>query len=143
MNMLRWTPDQLKEYRKRQSRSQANAEARQHQEDQPRTKYRNKKTQIGGRMFDSKLEAARYCELKRLQEGGIISGLQCQVPYKLEVNGNLVCTYRADFVYLDIDKRRVVEDAKGVRTKEYILKRKLMKAILGIEIQEYRRPRHA
>ena len=143
MNMLRWSTDQLWEYWQRQSRAQANAEARQHHEDQPRAKYRNKKTQIDGRTFDSKLEASRYCELKRLQAGGIISGLQCQVPFKLEVNGALVCTYRADFVYLDIDNRRVVDDSKGMRTKANVLNRKLMKEVLGIDIQEYRRQRHA
>lgn len=139
MSMLHWSTDQLKEYQQRQSRAQANSEARQHIADQPRTKYRNKKTQIDGRVFDSKLEASRYCDLKRLAEGGIIRDLKCQVPFEIVVNGLPICKYVADFVYLDIDGRRVVEDAKGIRTREYQFKRKLMRAVHGIEIQEFRR----
>ena len=138
--MLRWSDDQLREYHsKRQGRAEAHAEARQHQKEVKRPKYNNRKTSIDGRTFDSKLEAARYVELKRLQEGGIISGLQCQVPFALEINGNLICKYVCDFRYVDIDGRTVTEDAKGMRTREYTLKKKLMKAIHGIEIREFRK----
>ena len=45
-------------------------------------------------------------------------------------------TYIADFVYMDKDGQQVVEDTKGVRTKEYIIKRKLMLHRYGIRIQE-------
>lgn len=92
---------------------------------------------IDGRTFDSKLEASRYVELKRLQEGGIISGLQCQVPFALEINGNLICKYICDFRYVDIDGKMVTEDAKGDRTRVYAIKKKLMKALHGIEILEF------
>jgi hypothetical protein len=34
------------------------------------------------------------------------------------------------------DGEVVVEDVKGMKTKEYIIKRKLMKYILGIEVVE-------
>jgi len=138
--MLRWSEEQLREHHaKRQGRTEAMAEAKAHQTDAPRAKYRNKKTTIGDRVFDSKLEAARFVSLKRLQESKIISGLQCQVPFILEVNGLLVCKYVADFVYLDVAGCRVVEDAKGVRTRDYILKKKLMKAVHGIDVVEFRR----
>ena len=138
MQALRWSIDQLKEYRQRQSRSQANDEVKSKADTQI-AKYRNKKTQVDGVTFDSKLEAYRYCELKRLQDGDVIKDLMCQVPYRLEINGCLICKYIADFVYVDIDNHWVIEDVKGMRTREYQIKRKLMKAILGIEIQEYRR----
>jgi hypothetical protein len=46
-----------------------------------------------------------------------------------------VCTYRADFTYLE-DGRLVVEDAKGWRTEMYLLKRKWLKAEYGIEVRE-------
>ena len=138
--MLRWSEEQLREHHaKRQGMAEAMAEAKSHQADKPRAKYRNKKTTVGDRVFDSKLEAGRFVSLKRLQESNLISGLQCQVSFSIEVNGLLVCKYVADFVYLDIDGRRVVEDAKGVRTRDYILKKKLMKAVHGIEIIEFRR----
>ena len=136
--MLRWSDDQLREYHsKRQGRAEANAEARQHQKEVKRPKYNNKKVSIDGRTFDSKLEASRYVELKRLQEGGIISGLQCQVPFALEINGNLICKYICDFRYVDIDGKMVTEDAKGDRTRVYAIKKKLMKALHGIEILEF------
>ena len=140
MGMLRWSTDELREYhQKRQGRSDAQSEARQHQKEEKRPKYNNKKVSIDGRTFDSKLEASRYVQLKRLEEGGVITGLQCQVPFALEINGHLICKYIADFAYVDIDKHRVIEDAKGMRTREYQLKRKLMRAIHGIDVIEYRR----
>lgn len=47
------------------------------------------------------------------------------------------CSYVADFVYWDLENNcMVVEDAKGMRTKEYIIKRKLMLHIYGIRIKE-------
>lgn len=138
--MLRWTEDQLREHHaKRQTRDEAKQEARQHQADAKRPKYRNKKTTVGGRVFDSKAEAARFVELTRQQEAGLIFGLQCQVPFALEVNRQLICKYVADFVYINADGSRVVEDVKGVRTRDYAIKAKLMKAIHGIAIKEVRK----
>ena len=140
--MLRWTEEQLREHHaKRQTRAEAKQEAKQHQAEPKRPKYRNKKTAIGGRVFDSKAEAARFVELTRQQEAGLIFGLQCQVPFTLEVNGQLVCKYIADFVYINEHGSRVVEDAKGVRTRDYVIKAKLMKAIHGITVKEVRKTR--
>lgn len=44
------------------------------------------------------------------------------------------CSYRADFKYTE-DGKTVVEDVKGFRTKEYILKRKMMLWKYGIRIR--------
>lgn len=44
--------------------------------------------------------------------------------------------YIADFVYKDKEGNEVVEDTKGMRTKEYLLKKKMMRALLGIQIKE-------
>lgn len=93
-------------------------------------------------------ERKRGAELELLQSYGIISDLQKQVPYELipahyeVVNGKRkcierACTYKADFVYYDIEnKQLVVEDSKGFRTKDYIIKRKLMLHVHGIKIKE-------
>ena len=144
ITMLRWSDEQLAAYQKlRQSRSEANREAKDHQPDTPRAKYRNKKTTVNGKKFDSKLEAGRYVQLVRLQEGGVISNLKCQVRFALEINNNLICHYVADFTYRDAEFKEVVEDAKGYDTKDYVLKKKLMRAIHGIDIQEYRREKRA
>jgi len=46
------------------------------------------------------------------------------------------CSYYADFDYIEKDGTHVVEDVKGMKTKEYIIKRKLMLYIHGIRIRE-------
>lgn len=128
-----------------------------------RTKYKAKKTEVDGITFDSMKEAKRYQELKILEAAGQIKDLRLQVPYELipairepdtigkrggKIKGKLIeraVIYRADFVYLekldipfsDQEKwEEVVEDVKGMRTKEYILKRKLMLYRYGIRIRE-------
>lgn len=102
-------------------------------------KYNAKKTTVDGIVFDSAWEAKRYSTLKVLEKSGDIQDLELQVAFVLEVNGVKVCTYKADFVYQQ-NGAQVVEDAKGVKTPEYNLKKKLMKAIHGIEIKETYRP---
>jgi len=106
------------------------------------SKFGNIPTRIDGRLFHSKIEAARYSELKALQAGGIITDLECQPKFSLDVDGCHVCTYVGDFKYTDSESGRlVVEDVKGVLTREYQIKAKLMLAIHGIEVQEIRRVR--
>lgn len=108
------------------------------------TKYRSKKTIVDGITFDSKLEARRYQELKLMERAGEISGLQLQVKYVLipsqKLNNKVVeraVTYVADFVYtLKSSGESVVEDTKGMKTKEYIIKRKLMLYVHGIRVKE-------
>lgn len=117
-------------------------------------KYRNKKVCVNGITFDSKLEAKRYQELEVQQTLGKISNLQRQVKYVLVPaqyepdtvgsrggihKGKIIereCSYIADFVYTDIDGHTVVEDTKGFKTPEYIVKRKLMLERYGIRIRE-------
>ena len=106
------------------------------------SKYRNKKWELDGQTFDSQHEARRYQELRYLLRAGIISNLQRQVPYELipsqKRDGKVVerpVKYIADFVYTE-NGEEVVEDAKGVRTKEYIIKRKLMLWQYGIRVKE-------
>ena len=105
-------------------------------------KYRSKKTTIDGITFDSKKEAARYQELKLLESSREIEDLQTQVKFVLipaqRIKGKVVerqCTYKADFVY-KANGETIVEDTKGFRTKDYIIKRKLMLQVHGIRIRE-------
>ena len=108
------------------------------------TKYNNKKITVDGQKFDSKKEASRYRELRLLEKEGVIKDLRMQVKFTLipsqrdEATGKVVereCSYKADFVYEE-DGKTVVEDVKGFRTKEYIIKRKLMLYQYGIRIRE-------
>ena len=123
-----------------------------------RAKYGNRKAVIDGITFDSKKEAQRYTELKLLEKAGKITGLQLQrefelIPEQREKTDHIYtkgpnkgkfkpgkllerkCSYIADFVYWD-GFGMVVEDTKGMRTKDYIIKRKLMLRIYGIRIKE-------
>lgn len=95
------------------------------------SKYRNKK--VDG--FDSMGERDRYNELKLLESAGKIQKLERQVAFQLIVNDILICKYVADFRYVE-NGSVTIEDFKGVLTKEYIIKRKLMLACHGITIRE-------
>ena len=123
------------------------------------SKYRAKKTEVDGIMFDSKKEAQRYQKLKLMEKAGVISNLNRQVKYELVpaqyINGKLVeraVTYTSDFEYDELIKARqrtvmvydgasvigkhIVEDVKGVQTDVYKIKRKLMLHKFGIRIRE-------
>lgn len=111
-------------------------------------KYGNRKVTIDGITFDSKREMKRYCELKLLEKAGGISGLELQPEFELipaqYIDGKCVeraVKYKADFVYqIPVHQtagyETIVEDAKGMRTKDYIIKRKLMLYVHDIRISE-------
>jgi hypothetical protein len=99
------------------------------------SKFGAKKTVRDGILFHSKREADRYVDLQLLQRSGIITGLELQVKFSLDVNGVHIANYFADFRYREKGKT-VVEDSKGFRTDVYGIKKKLMKACYGIEILE-------
>ena len=98
-------------------------------------KFNARRTVVDNITFDSKKEALRYMELKILAKTGHISKLELQPEYPMIVNGRKVCSYRADFRYVENGKT-VVEDCKGVRTPVYAIKRKLLFACYGIKVCE-------
>ena len=109
------------------------------------SKYGARKVTFDGKTFDSQKEAQRYAELRYMQMGKLISGLDCQVKYELipnqkDENGKVIeraVSYIADFVYTDLKTgEQIVEDTKGHKTKDYIIKRKLMLYVHGIRIRE-------
>lgn len=109
------------------------------------SKYNSKKTVVDGQTFDSKKEANRYQELLLLEKAGVIKNLSRQVKFVLipsqrDENGKVVereCSYKADFTYEEEGGiKTVVEDVKGYRTKDYIIKRKLLLYQYGIRIRE-------
>lgn len=118
-----------------------------------KSKYHNRKITRDGVTFDSRKEFRRYEELQLLQQAGEIANLRRQVkfvliptqrePSKIGTRGGVKkgkllereCAYIADFVYIQNGKT-VVEDTKGVRTKDYVIKRKLMLYTQGIRIRE-------
>lgn len=100
------------------------------------SKYNNKKTIINGISFHSKKEGLRYIELKQLLKSKKIFDLELQQKYDIIINNEKVCSYIADFKYKDKNGNTITEDVKGFKTAIYRLKKKLMKAVLGIEILE-------
>lgn len=105
-------------------------------------KYHNRKVTRDGETFDSVKEYRRFCELRLLERAGAVTDLRRQVKFELipaqRIDGKVVeraCSYVADFVYQE-NGQQVVEDAKGMRTQEYRLKRKLMLWVHGIRIRE-------
>ena len=121
-------------------------------------KYSNKKVTVDAETFDSKKECRRYFELQLLQKAGRIKNLERQVKYvlipaqyvnferfgkkgqRLKDGERLLekeCAYIADFKYQDAHTGElIVEDTKGFKTDAYIIKRKLMLHVYGIQIKE-------
>ena len=123
-----------------------------------KSKYGSRKVTVDGVTYDSVKEYRRFKELSLLERAGTIQYLQRQVKYVLIPAqreycddiytrgrnkgcfkpGKLIereCSYIADFVYIQ-NGEIVVEDTKGFRTKDYIIKRKLMLWNYGIQIKE-------
>ena len=124
-----------------------------------KSKYKNRPVTIAGIRYASMKEASRHKELMLLEKAGKIKNLRFQVPYELipaqyetferysDKTGKQLkdgrrcleqsCKYVADFVYMDCQSGElIVEDTKGKRTPEYIIKRKLMLAVHGVRIRE-------
>lgn len=120
-----------------------------------KSKYKNRKVEVNGIVFDSKKEAFRYQELLALEQAGAIYNLKRQVKFILipaqysteefTKSGKpkcieRECSYNADFVYLDYKRRLCVEDVKGYRKDGayniFTIKRKLMLHVHGIRVIE-------
>ena len=103
---------------------------------------RNKYGAIRENGFDSRKEYRRYQELLSHQQAALISCLEAEkrlLRYSLDHKGVHIGVYEADFRYLRMPERVwVVEDVKSpaTRTREYKMKKALMKACHGVEIQE-------
>ena len=118
------------------------------------SKYHSTKVTYDGITFDSRKECRRYQTLRMLERGGAITNLRRQVRFELIPNQYKMVTvklqtkqkqkevlaerkveYVADFVY-EREGATIVEDAKGIRTADYIIKRKLMLWVYNIKIEE-------
>lgn len=99
---------------------------------QPRSKYSAKKTVVDGITFDSKKEAKYYCDLKILKQKGEVLMFLRQVPFHLP--GGVI--YRLDFLVFWADGRVQFVDVKGFKTRDYIIKKKLVESIYDVMITE-------
>lgn len=86
-----------------------------------------------GIVFDSRREMMRYLELLTMERAGLIRNLELQPSFELQPKYHRAgkteraIIYRADFQYVDCaTSETIVEDVKGYKTKEYLLKRKML-----------------
>ena len=118
-------------------------------------KYKNNKLVLDSGTFDSMKEYRRYLDLLYKVKTCEIEDLRRQVKYILipaqrepDIKGprgglkkgkviEREVAYYADFVYKDLATgETVVEDTKGIKTHDYIIKRKMMLFFHGIRIRE-------
>ena len=109
------------------------------------TKYRNKPCSVGAEKYRSHRERDRHQTLLLMQKAGRIAGLTREVPFVLapavkilgEPRARPALRYVADFCYSDARSGIVVvEDAKGMQTPAYRIKKHLMKTVHGIDVVE-------
>lgn len=102
-----------------------------------KSKYNNIKTEVDGITFDSKKEAERYKFLKLLLKADEIKDLKLQVSFPFTMEGRVMFSYIADFMYYDKAlSKMIIEDVKGMRTPVYNLKKKLIEKFYTIKITE-------
>lgn len=98
-----------------------------------------KKPVVDGHKFDSAAESWRYADLKRLQDRGLVRGLEVHPRLPMVINGRKVGRgYMVlDFTYeawIDGAWRKVWEDFKRFDTDLSRFRRKVCEAINGITI---------
>lgn len=99
---------------------------------QKKSKYGAKKTSIDGYTFDSQKEADQYEDYKRLLKAGEIRGFCIQPTFILAPN----LKYKADFIVFYNDGTSEIIDVKGMKTKEYIIKKKVFEDKFNLKIKE-------
>ena len=116
------------------------AEARELLGKPKRSKYRSKAVVVDGVRYASKREAKVCLDLIQLEKAGKIGGLEFQKRFPLlGPKGEVICTYVADACFWDHEKDRLrVIDVKGFETEIFKLKRKMMRALKGIEVEVVR-----
>lgn len=95
---------------------------------------------IDGKVFASRRESLRYCDLKLLETAGVISSLECQPSFEILINGKQFCLYTADFKYVITATDKVmIEDVKSTGTAKdasYRLRKKAAELYCGITVSE-------
>ena len=139
---VHWTEEELEEYLKRTGQQRRPPP----KVKRVKNKYGNQQLIVDGIKRDSLSESNRYEELRFLERSGYVKDLQYQVPFLLvdkqqgEYRNERSIKYIADFVYDELQEdgswKHIVEDTKGKKTTDYVIKRKLMLFIHGISIRE-------
>lgn len=127
---MEWTPEQYRAHLEKQAQATQKAK---------KSKFKNKWVEVDGIKFQSKREGDVYVELKRRMQIGEIKSIDRQKRYEFIINGLKVTSYRADFVIELSGGGFQVIDVKSPVTRnlnDYVIRKKLMKAMFDIEIVE-------
>lgn len=102
-----------------------------------RSKYKSSWVTIDGLRFQSAAEGERYKTLRDREHRGEISHLELQPVFDIRhpINDKLICKYQGDFRYRSPDGI-IVEDVKGMKTRIYQMKKKMMRIFHDINITE-------
>lgn len=105
------------------------------------SKYRAKKTEYNGEIYDSKAEARfamllDFAKRERKDMSIKVVDVKRQFKYRVHVEGVHICTYKLDFLVTYANGTTKHFDVKGYRTPVYKLKKKLVEAIYKIKIIE-------
>jgi hypothetical protein len=127
----------IKTYKKLIAKQTGKCNSKIKNEKKRKNKYNAIKSTVDNITFDSKIESTRYIVLKDREKKGLISCLNLQKKFPLNVNGLHIGFYVADFYYFcNQTKQFIIEDVKGHKTQVYQIKKKLMKACHNIDIKE-------
>jgi hypothetical protein len=106
-------------------------------------KYRVGKVEdrtIAGRVFDSVAETKYYAELKTRESLGEVSDIECQVEFRVQINGQHFTSYKVDFAFTDTATGQIqYVEIKSVATRkerDWPLRRRAVQLFHGITIQE-------
>lgn len=91
-------------------------------------KYRAKKTEYAGIRYDSAAEARLAQSIDLMFKAGELQAITRQVSYPLYgQNGSKICVHRVDFVLWFKDGHKEIWEYKGMKTRDWLLKYKLMR----------------
>ena len=107
------------------------------------SKYKSKKVEFQGIIFDSKFEATYYAYLQELEKQCKIENLQRQKSYVLlprqtDENNKFKyhpVEYKSDFEYDDVQGVHHTVDTKGFKTADFRIKQKLFYYRINREIE--------
>lgn len=104
-----------------------------------RNKYNAKKVRADGYIFDSQAEARHYEELKLLERAGEITEIRVHPIFQIEIEGRPICKVILDFAFIDKNGSDIFQDVKGVSTALSKLKKKMVEAAYGIDVEIVRK----
>ena len=97
-------------------------------EEKKPNKYHNRSTEYNGKLYDSQFEAQHAADLDWLVKSGDVTHWDRQVTLDLRFNGYHICNYKIDFIVHYKDGHREYAETKGIQTRDWLLKWRILEA---------------